>query len=157
MEHVLPMGSVHVRIPGFTSDDGTACSNRAPGFQLVIAKVRLNIEKSIDTVSTHSFTAVCQIGYTTCADGSGTCQTCKPGFLRDANDATKCNPPAQATNNGVVCLSGSFSNETSSCAPCASACQTCTGPASTDCIVCASGMFTLVSQQMQMVFVKGQI
>ena len=146
MEYVLPMGSAHVILASRQEIMGRHVPSVHQGFsrlQPVIAKVRLNIKKGIYIVSTHSFFAVCQIGCTTCADGSGACQTCKPGFSRDANDATKCNPPAQATNSGVVCPSGSFSNGTSSCAPCASACQTCTGPASTDCIVCASGLFTL--------------
>ncbi len=141
--------------PGFTTgNNGTACSKCATGFfqtsngdcQGSSLHTKMDILFRLSFFLSFSFLslfAVCQIGCTACADGSGACQTCKPGFSRDANDATKCNPPAQATNNGVVCPSGSFSNGTSSCAPCASACQTCTGPTSNDCIVCASGLFTL--------------
>jgi hypothetical protein len=86
--------------------------------------------------------SVCQIGCTSCADGTGACQVCKSGFTKDANDATKCNFVAQSTSGGVVCPSGSFANG-ASCAQCSSSCQSCSGPTAKDCVVCASGSFTL--------------
>jgi len=86
--------------------------------------------------------SVCQIGCSTCADGTGACQACRAGFSKDANDATKCNPTAQTTSSGVVCPSGSFANG-AACARCPSTCQTCNGPTSNDCVVCAAGLFTL--------------
>ncbi|KAF8156715.1 TNFR/NGFR cysteine-rich region family protein [Crassisporium funariophilum] len=111
---------------GFTTaDDGTACAKCSPGFFL----------------TSTGDCQVCQLGCTACADGTGTCVTCKSGFSQDGNDRTKCNPPQSATTTGQVCPDESFSNG-ASCSQCSSTCQTCTGGSSNDCIICASGLFT---------------
>jgi hypothetical protein len=90
------------------------------------------------------FGAVCQLGCTQCADGSGTCITCQSGFTQDANDHTKCISTKATTSSGSTCPDGSFSNGTS-CSPCSSSCTTCSGPTSNDCIICASGTYKLNS------------
>lgn len=87
-------------------------------------------------------TPVCQLGCTQCADGTGDCISCKSGFTQNANDRTKCLATQATTSTGTVCPDGSFSNGTA-CAPCAPLCQTCSGPASSDCVVCGAGQYTL--------------
>ncbi len=79
---------------------------------------------------------VCELGCTSCADSIGTCLTCKTGFTQDANDKTKCDAVESKTSSGAVCPDGSFSNGTA-CAECSSACSTCNGATSNDCILCA--------------------
>lgn len=106
--------------------------------QLVIVKVQILLSL---VLSDTDFYLVCQIGCTQCADGTGDCITCKSGFTQDTNDRTKCDPPQSPTTSGQVCPVGSFSNGTT-CSPCSSSCQTCTGGTSNDCIICAAGLFT---------------
>ena len=91
--------------------------------------------------STLTFYLVCQLGCTQCADGTGDCTSCKSGFSQNANDPTKCDPPQSVTTTGQVCPVGSFSAG-NTCSPCSSSCQTCTGGTSSDCIICAAGLFT---------------
>ncbi|KAF9530033.1 hypothetical protein CPB83DRAFT_851473 [Crepidotus variabilis] len=110
---------------GFTTgDDGTACSKCTSGF--------------FQTSSGDC--QICQIGCTSCSDGTGACLTCKTGFSKDGNDNTKCNAPQQATSGGIVCPNGSFSSG-GQCTPCNSACQTCTAGTANDCVICAQGSF----------------
>ena len=42
------------------------------------------------------------------------------------------------TSGGTTCPDGSFSTG-QECSPCSSSCQTCNGPSSNNCIVCAAG------------------
>ncbi|KAG5722304.1 Protein MAM3 [Termitomyces sp. T112] len=112
---------------GFTkSDNGTACAKCSPGFF---------------STSTEDC-KVCQLGCTACQDGTGICTTCKSGFTQNQNDRTKCDPPQSVTSSGTICPDGSFSNG-SGCTRCASSCDKCTGGTSNDCIVCASGLYSL--------------
>jgi len=112
---------------GFTTaDDGTACAKCTSGFFL----------------TSTGDCQVCQLGCDQCADGTGVCLACRSGFTQDGSDRTKCNPPRSVTSTGTACPDGAFSNG-NSCSPCSSSCQTCTGGTSNDCIVCASGRFTL--------------
>ncbi|KNZ75690.1 Proprotein convertase subtilisin/kexin type 5 [Termitomyces sp. J132] len=89
-----------------------------------------------------SHQVVCQLGCTACQDGTGICTTCKSGFTQNQNDRTKCDPPQSVTSSGTICPDGSFSNG-SGCTRCASSCDKCTGGTSNDCIVCASGLYSL--------------
>ncbi|KAK7461056.1 hypothetical protein VKT23_008984 [Stygiomarasmius scandens] len=84
--------------------------------------------------------SVCQLGCTKCADGTGECLSCASGFTQDANDKTKCTPVSSQTTTGTVCPDGSFGNG-SSCQQCSSSCQTCKGPTSNDCVICATGSY----------------
>src|SRR6266545_2259477 len=68
--------------------------------------------------------SVCQLGCTQCADGPGTCISCKTGFTQNANDKTKCNPVSSQTTDGIQCPDGSFSTG-AQCATCSPACRTC--------------------------------
>lgn len=131
--------------PGFTTGtDGTSCSKCSPGFFLTSNGDCQGAYLSLVQWFANCliFQSVCQIGCTQCSDGTGTCTSCKTGFSQDANDRTKCNPPTQSTNAGQACPNGSFASG-ASCSPCSSSCQTCTGGTANDCVVCASGLFTL--------------
>ncbi|KAG6865322.1 hypothetical protein C0991_003496 [Blastosporella zonata] len=80
---------------GFTAAaNGTACGACSPGFFL----------------SSTGDCKVCQLGCSSCADGTGACTTCKAGFSQDTSDPTKCDPPQSVTSSGTVCPDGSFSN-----------------------------------------------
>ncbi|KAF7291999.1 Growth factor receptor domain-containing protein [Mycena indigotica] len=112
---------------GFTTAaNGTACSKCATGFFL----------------DSKGDCSVCQIGCSACADGSGECTTCKNGFTQDANDKTKCNALPEVNSAGTTCPPGSFADG-QNCSPCSPSCKTCTGGTSNDCVLCASGTFTL--------------
>ncbi|KAI6037038.1 growth factor receptor domain-containing protein [Pisolithus microcarpus] len=114
-------------LPGWTSaSNGTQCAACASGYFLDSSG---NCE-------------ICQLGCSQCTDGSGDCITCKSGYTQDANDRTMCNAASQTTSGGTTCPNGSYSNGTS-CEPCATECQTCTGSTSNDCIICASGTYSL--------------
>ncbi|KAI0333135.1 hypothetical protein GY45DRAFT_1320075 [Cubamyces sp. BRFM 1775] len=106
--------------------NGTACAKCATGFFL-------NSDGNCE---------VCGLGCTQCADGNGQCITCKSGFTQNANDQTQCFAAQSTTSTGTVCPDGSFSNGTS-CQPCSPLCQTCSGPTSSDCIICGAGKYTL--------------
>ncbi|KIK66073.1 hypothetical protein GYMLUDRAFT_957072 [Collybiopsis luxurians FD-317 M1] len=107
-----------------TADNGTACAKCAPGFFL----------------TSTGDCKICSIGCDSCSDGTGECQTCKSGFTQDANDRTKCDAQPSTTSTGTVCPDGSFSSG-SSCTPCSPSCQTCNGPTSNNCVLCASGSY----------------
>ncbi|KAF5352024.1 hypothetical protein D9758_009411 [Tetrapyrgos nigripes] len=107
-----------------TADNGTACAKCASGFFL----------------TSTGDCSVCQLGCTSCADGTGQCLTCSSGFTQDANDKTKCNPTKSTTSDGTVCPDGSFASGTT-CQQCSPSCQTCKGPTSNDCIICATGSY----------------
>ncbi|KAG6332778.1 hypothetical protein ID866_6313 [Astraeus odoratus] len=114
-------------LPGWTSaSNGTQCAACASGYFLDSSG---NCE-------------ICQLGCSECADSSGDCITCKSGFTQDANDRTKCDAVQQTTSSGTTCPDGSYSNGTS-CEPCAPECQTCTGGTSNNCVICASGTYSL--------------
>ncbi|KAH9890512.1 insulin-like growth factor binding protein [Cubamyces lactineus] len=106
--------------------NGTACAKCATGFFL-------NSDGNCE---------VCGLGCTQCADGNGECITCKSGFTQNANDQTQCFAAQSTTSTGTVCPDGSFSNGTT-CQPCSPLCQTCSGPTSSDCIICGAGKYTL--------------
>ncbi|TBU41363.1 insulin-like growth factor binding protein [Dichomitus squalens] len=113
--------------PGWTAaSNGTACAKCADGFFL----------------DNNENCEVCSLGCTQCADGSGDCITCKSGFTQNANDRTQCFASQSTTSTGTTCPDGSFSNGTA-CEPCSPLCQTCTGPDSSDCIICGAGKYTL--------------
>ncbi|KAF5344273.1 hypothetical protein D9758_012336 [Tetrapyrgos nigripes] len=113
--------------PGWTTaENGTACAKCASGFFLTAT----------------GECSVCQLGCTSCADGSGDCLSCANGFNQDGNDKTKCQAVASSTSDGTVCPDGSFASG-SSCQPCSSSCQTCNGGTANDCIICKSGTFKL--------------
>ncbi|KAJ7611693.1 insulin-like growth factor binding protein [Roridomyces roridus] len=108
--------------PGYvTASNGTACAKCASGFF---------------STSTGDC-KVCQIGCSSCADGTGNCITCASGFTQDQNDSTKCQPVA-ASAGGVACPSSGFSDGTS-CIACSASCVTCSGPTSNDCTSCSIG------------------
>ncbi|KAJ7676455.1 insulin-like growth factor binding protein [Mycena rosella] len=110
---------------GFTTAaNGTACSQCAPGFFL----------------TSTGDCSICEIGCTSCSDGTGVCTACKTGFTLDANDRTKCNAPPSITSSGTLCPPGAFSDGTN-CTPCSGSCQTCTAGTSNDCIECAAGTY----------------
>ncbi|KAI6123178.1 growth factor receptor domain-containing protein [Pisolithus croceorrhizus] len=114
-------------LPGWTSaSNGTQCAACANGYFLDSSG---NCE-------------ICQLGCAECAAGSGDCITCQSGFTQNANDRTMCNAVSQTTSSGTTCPDGSYSNG-SSCEPCATECQTCTGSTSNDCVICASGTYSL--------------
>ncbi|PPQ82360.1 hypothetical protein CVT25_008321 [Psilocybe cyanescens] len=113
--------------PGWIAGtNGTACAKCAPGFFL----------------TSTGDCEVCQLGCTSCADTTATCISCQQGFTQDANDGTKCNPLPAKTTDGTACPDGSFVNG-AQCSLCSPSCQTCNGPSSNDCIICASGQFRL--------------
>ncbi|KAK7438410.1 hypothetical protein VKT23_018023 [Stygiomarasmius scandens] len=113
--------------PGWTTaDNGTACAKCASGFFL----------------TSTGECSICQIGCTSCADGTGECLACASGFTQDGNDKTKCNAVKSTTSDGTACPDGSFGSG-SSCQPCSSSCQTCNGGAPSDCIICKSGTYKL--------------
>ncbi|KAF8204328.1 insulin-like growth factor binding protein [Mycena galopus ATCC 62051] len=105
--------------PGFvTAANGTACAACASGF----------------FADSTGDCKVCQLGCSSCADGTGNCLTCGPNFTQDQNDATKCTSvPTSA--GGVQCPDGSFGDGTA-CAACSASCATCSGPTSNDCTLC---------------------
>ncbi|KAK0474753.1 growth factor receptor domain-containing protein [Armillaria novae-zelandiae] len=105
-----------------TASNGTACAKCSEGFYLTSA----------------GDCKVCELGCTSCADSTGTCLTCKTGFTLDANDKTKCDAVESKTSSGTVCPDGSFSSNGTTCAKCPSACSTCNGATSNDCILCAT-------------------
>lgn len=84
--------------------------------------------------------SVCQAGCKQCADGTGACISCETGFTQDPNDPTKCNFPQGSTSSGQLCPDGNFSDGTL-CNRCSSACKTCSGPTSNDCVLCATGSY----------------
>lgn len=96
-------------------------------------------------MSNLSTALACQLGCNQCSDGTGACTQCQTNFGRDGSDPTKCNPPTQATSGGQICPDGSFGNG-GQCTRCSSTCLTCTGGTSNDCVVCASGLYTLNGQ-----------
>ncbi|THV06947.1 hypothetical protein K435DRAFT_772951 [Dendrothele bispora CBS 962.96] len=113
--------------PGWTTaDNGTACAKCASGFFL----------------TTLGECSICQLGCTSCADGTGECLSCASGFTQDGNDKTKCEAVPSTTSDGTVCPDNSFGSG-SSCQPCSSSCQTCNGGTSNDCIICKSGTYKL--------------
>ncbi|KAF7338781.1 Growth factor receptor domain-containing protein [Mycena sanguinolenta] len=110
---------------GFTTAaNGTACSQCAPGFFL----------------TSSGDCSICEIGCTSCADGTGVCTACKTGFTQDANDKTKCNAPASITSSGTTCPPGSFADG-ANCTPCSPSCSTCIAGTSNDCVQCAAGTY----------------
>ncbi|CDO71899.1 hypothetical protein BN946_scf184940.g46 [Trametes cinnabarina] len=109
-----------------TGANGTSCAKCATGFFL-------NSDGNCE---------VCGLGCTQCADGNGECISCKSGFTQNANDNTQCFAAQATTSTGTVCPDGSFSNGTS-CQPCSPLCQTCSGPTSSDCIICGAGKYSL--------------
>lgn len=112
---------------GWTNaDNGTACAKCASGFFL----------------TSSGDCQVCQLGCTSCADGTGTCLQCKQGFTQNANDKTQCLAQAGTTTSGTVCPDGSFSDGTA-CKACSPSCKTCSGPTSNDCIICGNGQYKL--------------
>ena len=126
--------------PGWTNDaNGTACAQCAPGFFLTTTG---DCEGKIMLTSFSPFLlttlAVCQLGCSQCAAGTGACISCKQGFTLNESDNTKCNPLPSVTSGGTTCPSGAFSAG-QECSPCSSSCRTCNGPSSNNCIVCAAG------------------
>ncbi|KAI0034975.1 insulin-like growth factor binding protein [Vararia minispora EC-137] len=112
---------------GWTAaSNGTACAVCAQGFFL----------------DANGDCSKCQLGCDQCSDGSGICVACASGFTQDANDRTKCDAATSVTSTGTQCPDGSFSNGTA-CQPCSPSCQTCNGPTSNDCIICANAQFKL--------------
>ncbi|TFK41682.1 TNFR/NGFR cysteine-rich region family protein [Crucibulum laeve] len=107
-----------------TADNGTQCAKCASGFFL----------------TSNGDCQICQIGCTQCADTSGACLVCKTGFSQDSSDRTKCDPPQSQSSDGQACPANTFGDGTN-CSNCDPACETCSGPASTDCIQCASGTY----------------
>ncbi|THV05670.1 hypothetical protein K435DRAFT_744555 [Dendrothele bispora CBS 962.96] len=111
--------------PGWTTaDNGTACAKCASGFFL----------------TSTGDCSICQLGCTSCSDGTGQCLSCASGFTQDANDKTKCNAVASTTSSGQPCPDGSFADGTQ-CQKCSPSCQTCKGATSNDCIICAQGSY----------------
>lgn len=86
--------------------------------------------------------SACEVGCTQCADSTGACLSCKSGFSQDQNDQKTCNPDPQITSTGTTCPELAFSNGTS-CQPCASPCQSCSGGTSNDCTACVQGQYML--------------
>ncbi|EGN96298.1 hypothetical protein SERLA73DRAFT_94428 [Serpula lacrymans var. lacrymans S7.3] len=109
-----------------TASNGTACAQCSTGFFLDSSG---NCE-------------ICQLGCSECAAGTGDCITCASGFTQDTTDRTKCDATQQQTSTGTACPEGSFSNGTA-CPVCSPVCQTCSGGTSNDCIICASGSYSL--------------
>ncbi|KIJ32416.1 hypothetical protein M422DRAFT_35819 [Sphaerobolus stellatus SS14] len=103
------------------SNNGTACATCAPGFFL----------------NSNGNCEVCGIGCTQCSDGTGQCTTCATGLTQDAQDRTTC---VAVTTGSTQCPDTAF-NSNGTCQLCSSACQTCTGPSSNNCIICAAGQF----------------
>jgi hypothetical protein len=132
---------------GFTTgNNGTQCAKCLPGFFLTptgdCQGTFYDPIQSIFDFNILSFSSlVCQLGCTQCADGTGQCTACKSGFSQDSVDKTKCDPLPATTTTNQVCPDGSFPNG-AACAVCSSACKTCTGGTSNDCILCASGTFS---------------
>ncbi|KDR81943.1 hypothetical protein GALMADRAFT_114788 [Galerina marginata CBS 339.88] len=111
--------------PGWTTAaNGTACATCAPGFFL----------------TSTGDCQVCQLGCTQCSDGTGACLACKQGLTQDPNDKTKCDLLPAATTTGTICPERSFSTG-AQCALCSPSCRSCTGPSSSECVVCASGQY----------------
>lgn len=106
------------------------------------AIVKVSSAPALHFILTNIRCLVCELGCTECADGTGNCVTCKTGFSQDANDSTKCNPPVSTTSSGTICPDGSFGNGTV-CTTCSPTCSTCTAGTSNDCIICASGHYSL--------------
>jgi hypothetical protein len=79
---------------------------------------------------------VCKTGCSQCADGTGNCISCVTGFDQDRSDPTKCDPLDKLTN-GTSCAPQAFGNG-QLCSRCSPACQTCNGPSSNNCVICAS-------------------
>ncbi|KAJ7778743.1 insulin-like growth factor binding protein [Mycena maculata] len=105
--------------PGWvTAANGTACAKCASGF----------------FATTTGDCKVCELGCTSCADGTGNCLTCGPNFTQDQNDATKCTTVATSAG-GAACPAGSFGDGTS-CVACSASCETCSGATSNDCTGC---------------------
>ncbi|EIW85609.1 growth factor receptor domain-containing protein [Coniophora puteana RWD-64-598 SS2] len=114
-------------LPGWTAaSNGTQCAQCASGYFLDSSG---NCE-------------ICQLGCAECSDGTGDCISCASGFTQDANDKTKCDSTGQTTSSGTACPDGSFSAG-SSCQACSPSCQTCHGSTSNDCIICATGTYSL--------------
>lgn len=130
-------------LSGWTSaSNGTQCAACASGFFL---DSNGNCESEyICSILRHIFdlVIVCSLGCAECADGSGDCISCKSGYTQDTVDRTLCDAIQQRTSNGTVCPSTGYSAG-SSCQPCAPECQTCNGPTSSNCAICASGTYLL--------------
>ncbi|KAJ6523452.1 insulin-like growth factor binding protein, partial [Mycena vulgaris] len=105
--------------PGWAAAaNGTACAKCAPGF----------------FATSTGDCKVCELGCTSCADGTGNCLTCGTHFTQDQNDSTKCTT-VLATAAGVPCPDSSFSDGTN-CLACSASCNTCAGPTANDCTLC---------------------
>ncbi|KAJ7494424.1 insulin-like growth factor binding protein [Mycena galericulata] len=110
--------------PGWvTAANGTACAKCASGF----------------FATSTGDCKVCQLGCTSCADGTGDCLACGAHFTQDQNDATKCTT-VPTTAAGVACPDGSFSDGTN-CVACSASCDTCSGPTSNDCTLCPTSHY----------------
>ncbi|KAF8321785.1 growth factor receptor domain-containing protein [Clavulina sp. PMI_390] len=83
----------------------------------------------------------CQLGCTSCQNGSGTCTACRSGLQVSSSSPNQCVVPTSST----TCSDGTFNNA-GTCTQCSSLCKTCTGPLSTDCIICAAGQSSLNNQ-----------
>ncbi|KAJ6608209.1 insulin-like growth factor binding protein [Mycena sp. CBHHK59/15] len=156
--------------PGFTGASGCAkCDDGLAGTGRCLAETAANTCNCVNGVCGADGNCACTTGFTTAANGTacsqcspgffltssgdcstrvhavrgrdGVCTACKAGFTLDANDRTKCNAP-QGVAAGTLCPAGAFSNG-ASCVPCSAACKTCTAGTSNDCVVCASGTYSL--------------
>jgi hypothetical protein len=142
MAYAVKVDNVHVQLVSRREAMGPSAPHVPPvSFRLLPGTVKVTF-KLPEPFSWQLLTisSVCQLGCTQCASTTGVCTACKSGFSQDANDKTKCNPPQSVTSSGILCPDGSFSNG-SSCSPCSSTCQTCTGPNPTDCVICGAGKF----------------
>ena len=88
----------------------------------------------------------------------GVCERCNPGYslgagllcsvtctqpchhclVSTAAACTKCRANAKLSGTNCVCLDGYYMNGAGNCIKCHDACQTCTGPANTQCLGCSS-------------------
>ncbi|KAJ7651463.1 insulin-like growth factor binding protein [Mycena polygramma] len=110
--------------PGWvTAANGTACAKCDSGF----------------FATSTGDCKVCELGCTSCADGTGNCLTCGTHFTQDQNDATKCTS-VPTTAAGVACPDGSFSDGTN-CTACSASCTTCSGGTSNDCTLCPTSHY----------------
>ncbi|KAF9514425.1 hypothetical protein BS47DRAFT_869237 [Hydnum rufescens UP504] len=82
----------------------------------------------------------CALNCLSCAAGSGTCTACKSGFIQDSSTPSQC-----IVSSGTSCHDGQFNNG-GTCTACSNLCTTCSGPLSTDCIICGAGLSSLAGQ-----------
>ncbi|KAF9026747.1 growth factor receptor domain-containing protein [Hymenopellis radicata] len=112
--------------PGWTAaSNGTACAKCQDGFFL----------------TSTGDCKICQLGCTSCSDGTGVCIACADGFTQNANDKTKCTAESTKSSSGAVCPDGSFGDGSAQCKSCDPACKTCNGATSNNCLTCASGTY----------------